>query len=139
MNRQAVQKGCGEVTTGLAYRSACQIKPKWGGRVEKETECVKGQVCGEGEDGVVRCCWWRHVALDHEGLWGLVFFYLNLQLQGFPGKEPAYQCRRCGLHHWVRKIPWGRKWQPTPVSCLENSMDRGAWQATVHGIAKSQT
>ena len=24
-------------------------------------------------------------------------------------------------------------------SCLENSMDRGAWQATVHGITKSQT
>ena len=24
-------------------------------------------------------------------------------------------------------------------SCLENPMDRGAWQATVHGVAKSQT
>ena len=24
-------------------------------------------------------------------------------------------------------------------SCLENSMDRGAWQSTVHGVAKSQT
>ena len=24
-------------------------------------------------------------------------------------------------------------------SCLENSKDRGAWQATIHGIAKSQT
>ena len=24
-------------------------------------------------------------------------------------------------------------------SCLENAMDRGAWQATVHGVAKSQT
>ena len=24
-------------------------------------------------------------------------------------------------------------------SCLENSMDRGAWQATVHGVAKSWT
>ena len=24
-------------------------------------------------------------------------------------------------------------------SCLENLMDRGAWQATVHGVAKSQT
>ena len=28
---------------------------------------------------------------------------------------------------------------PLQDSCLENSMDRGAWQATVHGIAKSQT
>ena len=28
---------------------------------------------------------------------------------------------------------------PLQYSCLENSMDRGAWWATVHGIAKSQT
>ena len=33
------------------------------------------------------------------------------------------------------KIPWRREWQPTP----ENSMDRGAWWATVHGVAKSWT
>ena len=33
------------------------------------------------------------------------------------GKESACQCRRCrrhGLDPWVRKIPWRRKWQPTP-------------------------
>ena len=28
---------------------------------------------------------------------------------------------------------------PLQYSCLENSMDRGAWWAIVHGIAKSQT
>ena len=28
---------------------------------------------------------------------------------------------------------------PLQYSCLENSMDKGAWMATVHGIAKSQT
>ena len=28
---------------------------------------------------------------------------------------------------------------PPQYSCLENSMGRGAWQATVHGAAKSQT
>ena len=28
---------------------------------------------------------------------------------------------------------------PLEYSCLENSMDRGAWWATVHGVAKSQT
>ena len=27
---------------------------------------------------------------------------------------------------------------PLQYSCLENSMDRGAWQATVHGVAKNQ-
>ena len=31
---------------------------------------------------------------------------------GLSGKEPACQCR---FNPWVRKIPWRRKWQPTPV------------------------
>ena len=39
----------------------------------------------------------------------------------------------------VRKIPWRRKWQPTPVLSLENSVDRGAWPTTVHGITRSWT
>ena len=33
-------------------------------------------------------------------------------------KESTWQCRnlrRCGFNSWVRKIPWRRKWQPTPV------------------------
>ncbi|CAI9166511.1 unnamed protein product [Rangifer tarandus platyrhynchus] len=31
------------------------------------------------------------------------------------GKESAYQCRRHRFDPWVGKIPWRRKWQPTPV------------------------
>ena len=31
------------------------------------------------------------------------------------GKEPICQCRRCGFDPWVGKIPWRRKWPPTPV------------------------
>ena len=43
---------------------------------------------------------------------------------GFPGytvvkkKNPACQCRRhkrCSFYPRIRKIPWSRKWQPTPV------------------------
>ena len=48
------------------------------------------------------------------------------------GKEPPCQCRRHrrrGSIPGVRKIPWRRKWLPTQYSCLENPMDRGAWQA----------
>ena len=32
--------------------------------------------------------------------------------------ESAWQCRRCkrcGFEPWLRKLPWRRKWQPTPV------------------------
>ena len=37
------------------------------------------------------------------------------------GKESAYQCRRCRFNNWVKKIPWRRKWQPTPVFLLGKS------------------
>jgi len=35
--------------------------------------------------------------------------------------------------------PLEEGWQPTLYSCLENPMDRGAWQATVHRVSKSWT
>ena len=35
--------------------------------------------------------------------------------------------------------PGGGNGNPLQYSCLENPMDRGAWQATVHGVTKSQT
>ena len=31
------------------------------------------------------------------------------------GKESACQCKTCGFNPWSRKIPWRRKWRPTPV------------------------
>ena len=37
------------------------------------------------------------------------------------------------------RSPGGQHGNPLQYSCLENPMDRGAWQATVHGVAKSQT
>ena len=38
--------------------------------------------------------------------------------KGHSGKESACQCqrhKRPGFNPWVGKIPWSRKWQPTPV------------------------
>ena len=40
---------------------------------------------------------------------------------------------------WVGKISWRREQLPTPVFLPEESMDKGAWQATVNGVTKSQT
>ena len=37
------------------------------------------------------------------------------------------------------RSPAGGNGNPLQYSCLENSMDRGAWWATVHGVAKSWT
>jgi len=43
------------------------------------------------------------------------------------------------VQYLCREDPLRRKWQPTPVVLPENSMYRGAWQATVHRTAKSRT
>ena len=60
--------------------------------------------------------------LTHESLWHasyFVFTSLTFGSQGFPGssdgKSVCQQCRRPGFDPWVRKIPWRRQWQPTPV------------------------
>ena len=39
----------------------------------------------------------------------------------------------------LRRSPGGGHGNPLQYSCPENPMDRGAWQATVHGVAKSYT
>ena len=49
----------------------------------------------------------------------IISLTLTTCIWGFPGgsadKESTWQCRRRRSHSWVRKIPWRRKWQPTPV------------------------
>ena len=64
----------------------------------------------------------------------------HMEVLGFPGgsvvKNPPAKAGDA-FDPWVRKIPWRREWQPTPV--LENPMNRGACEATVHGVAKGQT
>ena len=55
------------------------------------------------------------------------------------GKEFACDEGDKGFNPWVGKIRWRRKCNPLHYSCLENSMDGGAWQATVHEVVKSWT
>ena len=54
-------------------------------------------------------------------------------------KEPACQCGRHRFNLWVWKVPWRIKWQPTPVLLPGESHGQRSWQATVHGVSKSQT
>ena len=44
-------------------------------------------------------------------------------------------CKRPRVDPWVGKIPCRRGWQ-APAAFLENSTDRAAWQAAVHGVTK---
>ena len=47
------------------------------------------------------------------------------------------KCGRPGFDLWVGKIPWKGNDYALQYSGLENHMDRGAWRATVHGVADS--
>ena len=58
---------------------------------------------------------------------------------GSDGKSGCLQCGRPGFDPWIGKIPWRRKWQPTPVLLPGKSVDGGAWWTAVHGVAKSHT
>ena len=57
-------------------------------------------------------------------------------------KEHTWQCRRCkrlGFDPWVGKIPWRRKWPPTPVFLPGESHGQRSLAGLVYGVAKSQT
>ena len=55
------------------------------------------------------------------------------------GKESAHNVGDLDSIPGLRRSPEGGHGNPLQYSCLENSMDRAAWQATVHGVTKSQT
>ena len=89
-------------------------------------------------------------------LWDVYFFayvyytyiYLfinNIRYMGFPGGAlvknlPANEgdARDGGLILVLRRSPGVGNGNPLQNSCLENFMDRGAWWASIHGVAKSQ-
>ena len=66
----------------------------------------------------------------------------NLQLTlpgGSVGKESTCSAGDPGSIPGLGRSPGKGNGKPLQYPCLENPMDRGAWQTTVHGVAKSQT
>ena len=67
-----------------------------------------------------------------------VYIYIS-----FPGgshsKESACNVGNLGLIPELGKSPGEGNGSARQYSCLENPMDRGAWRAAVHGVAKSGT
>ena len=63
--------------------------------------------------------------------------------EGFPGgsdgKEFACNAGDLGLIAGSGRSPGEGNGNPLQYSCLENSMDRGAWWATVHRVTESDT
>ena len=62
-----------------------------------------------------------------------------MQAQNSDAKESACDAKDQGSIPGSGRSPGERNGNPLQYSCLENSMDRGAWQDTVHGVANSQT
>ena len=56
---------------------------------------------------------------------------------GSDGKESACNAGHLGSNPESGRSPGEGNGNPLQYSCLENPMDRGAWRATVHGVAKS--
>ena len=67
----------------------------------------------------------------------------KLLLEGLPGgldsKESTYNSGDPGLIPGLGRSPGEENGYPLKYSCLENSMNRGAWWAIVRGVTKSQT
>ena len=59
----------------------------------------------------------------------------------FPGSSAGKEsiCNAGDLGPWAEKIPWRRKWQPTPVILPGESHGQRNRQATVYRMAKGQT
>ena len=55
------------------------------------------------------------------------------------GKESACNAGDLGSIPGLGRSPGEGNGNPLQYSCLENPMDREAWWATVHGVAKSRT
>ena len=58
---------------------------------------------------------------------------------GTNGKESACQARGVGSIPGSGRSPGEGNGNPLQYTCLENFMDGGAWQATVHGVTESDT
>ena len=73
-------------------------------------------------------------------LWFMVLVNINTWtfFGGSDGKESACNAGDLGLIPGLGRSPGEVNGNSLQYPCLGNSMDRGTWQATVHGIAKSQ-
>ena len=69
----------------------------------------------------------------------MVFLVVMYGYESWTIKKAEHYARDMGLIPGSGRSPGGGNGNPLQYSCLENPTDRGAWQVTVHAVAKSQT
>ena len=69
----------------------------------------------------------------------LLVCFPSIMISGSDGKESICSVGDLGSTPGMGSSPGGGHDNPLQYSCLENPMDRGAWQATVHMVTKSRT
>ena len=71
----------------------------------------------------------------------VIYWFGFIASKGFPGgsddKESACNAGDLSLSPGSERSPGEGRGKPLQYSCLGNPMDRGAWRATVHGVAKA--
>ena len=88
---------------------------------------------------------WQSTDLSKPGIWSIHFgLILELDLglgitQWLNGKESACNAGDTASIPKSGRSPGGGHGNALQYSCLKNPLDRGAWQATVHGVPKIQT
>ena len=85
----------------------------------------------------------NRILLSHRKNEIMPFSATWMELENFPGgsaiKNLPVNAGDTGSTPGWGKSPGERNGNPLLYSCLENPMDREAWWATVHGVAKNQT
>ena len=102
--------------------------------------------CGEGNGNLLQYSCLDNLMDRGAGratVHGVAIIGQALVTNGFPGgsedKASACSAGDPGSIPGLGRSPGERNGKPLQCSCLENSMDRGAWLAIVHGVAKSRT
>ena len=132
---------CGRVSSGFpckpsqnfSFRSyfppACypQSGCRWNWRAPSSVAPAPPSMCLLSRDFQIPTLsemWWN---LLSSGFYApVVSTFMGLYwFKGLPlwlsGKESTCQCRKCDFDPWLKKIPWRREWQPTPVSLFGKS------------------
>ena len=115
-------------TWSLCFGTKSNLRDRGFGEVENNTFIA---LSGKGWHS--RCLPWKTMSQPARIWWGV------LQQVAQMVKASGYNAGDLGLIPGLGRYPGEGNGNPLQYSCLENRMDRRAWLAAVHGVAKSQT